>query len=117
MTDKIIELSRGVVTAPAYGESNRWSGVDQVNVLKVTADTCANVETRRCCEGVFGRLPDAGVGGFPCDVGRDGIGVPLPGLTTGSMRRLPVPGAPSWWSWRRNTHHSVVVRCEEENST
>ena len=56
MTEKIIELSRGVVTAPAYGESNRWSGVDQVNVSKVTADACVHVETRRCCEGVFGRL-------------------------------------------------------------
>ena len=64
MTDKIIELSRGVVTAPAYGESNRWSGVDQVNVLKVTADTCANVETRRCCEGVFGRLLMPALAGF-----------------------------------------------------
>ena len=64
MTNKIIELSRGVVTAPAYGESNRWSGVDQVNVLKVTADTCANVETRRCCEGVFGRLLMPALAGF-----------------------------------------------------
>ena len=55
MTDKIIELSRGVVTAPAYGESNRWSGVDQVNVLNVTADTCANVETRLLSVTLFRR--------------------------------------------------------------
>ena len=64
MTDNIIELSRGVVTAPAYGESNRWSGVDQVNVLKVTADACADVETRRCCGGVFGRLLMLALAGF-----------------------------------------------------
>ena len=64
MTDKIIELSRGVVTAPAYGESNRWSGVDQVNVLKVTADTCADVETRRWSGEVFGRLLVPALVGF-----------------------------------------------------
>ena len=56
MTDKIIELSRAVVTAPAYGESIRWVGVDQVNVLMVTADTCAGVETRQGSGEVFGRL-------------------------------------------------------------
>ena len=64
MTEKIIELSRGVVTAPAYGESNRWSEVDQVNVLMVTADTCANVGTRRCSGGVAGRLPVPALAGF-----------------------------------------------------
>ena len=31
MTDKIIELSRAVVTAPSYGESKRAVGVGQVN--------------------------------------------------------------------------------------
>ena len=33
MTDKIIELSRGVVTAPFYGESKRAVGVDQVGTV------------------------------------------------------------------------------------
>ena len=33
MTDKIIELSRGVVTAPLYGESKRAVGVDQVDTV------------------------------------------------------------------------------------
>ena len=33
MTDKIIELSRGVVTAPFYGESKRAVGVDQVDTV------------------------------------------------------------------------------------
>ena len=44
---KIIELSRRVVTAPAYGQSNRWSGVDQVNVLKVAADIWALLHAQR----------------------------------------------------------------------
>ena len=62
-------LSSFTVSAPArgciyYGESNRWIGVDQVNVLKVTADTCADVETRRCCGGVVGRLLVPALAGF-----------------------------------------------------
>ena len=35
MTDKIIELSRGVVTARSYGESKRAVGVGQVNMVMV----------------------------------------------------------------------------------
>ena len=31
--NKIIELSRGVVTAPAYGESKGSVGVDQVKMV------------------------------------------------------------------------------------
>ena len=33
MTDKLIELSCGVVTAPFYGESKRAVGVDQVDTV------------------------------------------------------------------------------------
>ena len=36
MTDKSIELSRGVVTASAYGESKGAVGVDQVNAVMLT---------------------------------------------------------------------------------
>ena len=36
MTDKSIELSRGVVTARAYGESKGAVGVDRVSALMLT---------------------------------------------------------------------------------
>ena len=35
-TDKSIELSRGVVTAPSYGKSKRSAGVDQAKTVIVT---------------------------------------------------------------------------------
>ena len=36
MTEKSIELSRGVVRAPAYGESKGAVGVDRVNAVMLT---------------------------------------------------------------------------------
>ena len=65
MTDKLIELSRGVVTAPGYGQSNRRSRVGQVNVLMVTADAWADVESRRGSGEVSGRLLMVALAGFP----------------------------------------------------
>ena len=44
ITEKIIELSRGVGTAPTYGESNRWVGVDQLNVPLVTPPSRWDIE-------------------------------------------------------------------------
>ena len=42
-TNKIIELSRGVVMAPAYGESKPSLGVDQVKKVIVTPRDGSNV--------------------------------------------------------------------------
>ena len=42
-TNKSIELSRGVGAAPAYGESKRFLGVDQVKKVIVTARDGGNV--------------------------------------------------------------------------
>ena len=64
MTDKIIELSRRVVTAPAYGQSSHWSGVDQVDVLMVTANACGDIETRRYSGEVSGLLLMPALAGF-----------------------------------------------------
>lgn len=43
--DKSIEVSRGVGTVPAYGESKPFLGVDQVKKVMVTARDGANVES------------------------------------------------------------------------
>ena len=38
--DKIVELSRGVMRASRYGESNGSGGIDGVNSLRPMADRC-----------------------------------------------------------------------------
>ena len=58
------KVRRRLERRASNGESNRWSGVDQVNVLKVTADTCADVETRPWSGKVFGRLLVPALAGF-----------------------------------------------------
>ena len=50
--NKSIELSRGVVTAPAYGENKRFLGVDLVKKVIVTARDGGNVESNLCSGGV-----------------------------------------------------------------
>ena len=64
MTDKMMELSRRVVTAPAYGQNRRWSGVDQVDVLMVTANAWGDIETRRFAGEVSGLLLMPALAGF-----------------------------------------------------
>ena len=51
--NKSIELSRGVGTAPAYGESKRFLGVDQIKKVKVTARDGGNVGSNPLCGEVL----------------------------------------------------------------
>ena len=53
--NKIIELSRGVGAAPAYGESKPFLGVDQVKKMMVTARDGGNVASKPRCGVVSSR--------------------------------------------------------------
>ena len=92
MTNKIIELSRAVVTARPMGKVTvGWSRAGQRidghgGHVRWRGDT---TRFRRA----FRSSPGAGVGQLTRGAGRAGVGTPLPWGTTSSMRRRAVPAA------------------------
>ena len=113
-TDKSIELSRGVVTAPSDGKSKRSAGVDQAKTVIVTiaieAAPVRNGNSHRSAimpQGSYWRVsPRCGWCWRRWAFGAPGDGVDS--TIIGS-------GASSWWSSRHHSPHGGELGCEDES--
>ena len=114
-TDKGIELSRGVVTAPSYGKSKRSAGVDQAKTVIVTmaieAAPVRNANSHRSAimaQGSYWRVsPRCGWCWRRWAFGAPGDGVDSTIIGC---------GASSWWSSRHHSPHGGELGCEDESA-
>ena len=116
MTDKRIELSRGVGTAPSYGKSKRLAGVDQaktvIATIAIEAAPVRNANSHGSTLipwGSYWRVaPRCGWRWRrrAFDAPRDGIDSTIIGS-----------GASSWWSSRPHSPHGGERGWEDENPT